>query len=204
KRVQGAVTAGMIQANALKARKAEIAKIERESTEKTGLRSDVIPLYQDGEYWLYRYKKYTDIRLVFAPEQQIAFFGGDPDNFTYPRYDIDFALFRAYENGKVVESRDYLQWSAQGSADGELVFVSGNPGLTSRLDTMAQIDIQRDYSLPLRLEMYGRLLRTAQAYADRGPEQARETTRDIFMIENGARRPVPTECRHGSANGESA
>lgn len=184
KLVGSAVPPEASESAALKARKAEIARIERESTEKTGLRSDVITLYQGGEYWLYRYKKYTDIRLVFAPEQQIAFFGGDPDNFTYPRYDIDFALFRAYENGKAVESHDYLQWSPQGAADGELVFVSGNPGSTSRLDTMAQIETQRDYSLPLRLEMYGRLLRTAQAYADRGPEQARETIRDIFLVEN--------------------
>ena len=142
-RVQSAVTSGMSESDALKARKAEIAKIEKESTDKTGLRSNVITLYQGGEYWLYRYKKYTDIRLVFAPEQQTAFFGGDPDNFTYPRYDIDFALFRVYENGKAVESNNYLQWDPQGAADGELVFVSGNPGSTSRLDTLSQIETQR-------------------------------------------------------------
>ena len=91
-----------------------IAEIERESQEKTGLRSDVVTLYQGGEYWLYRYKKYTDVRLVFAPEQQIAFFGGDPDNFTYPRYDLDMALFRVYENGKPIESKNYLKWNPQG------------------------------------------------------------------------------------------
>ena len=95
-RVRGAVKPGMSDEAALKARKAEIASIEKESLAKTSLRSDVISLYQGGEYWLYQYKKYTDMRLVFAPEQQIAFFGGDPDNFTYPRYDIDFALFRVY------------------------------------------------------------------------------------------------------------
>jgi hypothetical protein len=184
KRVQSAVPAGVNESAALKARKAEIAKIERESTEKTGLRSDVITLYQGGEYWLYQYKKYTDIRLVFAPEQQIAFFGGDPDNFTYPRYDIDFALFRAYENGQPVDSRDYLKWNPQGATDGELVFVSGNPGSTSRLDTMAQIETQRDYSIPLRLESYERRLRTARDYAALGPEQARQATRQIFGVEN--------------------
>jgi hypothetical protein len=183
-RVLSAVTSGMSEQAALKARKAEIAKIERESTEKTGLRSDVITLYQGGEYWLYQYKKYTDIRLVFAPEQQIAFFGGDPDNFTYPRYDIDFALFRVYENGQPLENRDYLKWSPQGAEAGELVFVSGNPGSTSRLDSMTQIETQRDYLLPLLLEASERRRRAAQAYAALGPEQAREATSQIFFVEN--------------------
>ena len=95
-------------------RKAAIAAIERESTDKTGLRSDVVTLYQGGEYWLYRYKKYTDVRLVFAVEQQTAFFGGDPDNFTYPRYDLDMAIYRVYENGKPIDSKDYLKWNAKG------------------------------------------------------------------------------------------
>ncbi len=183
-RVQSAVTSGMSESDALKARKAEIAKIEKESTDKTGLRSDVITLYQGGEYWLYRYKKYTDIRLVFAPEQQTAFFGGDPDNFTYPRYDIDFALFRVYENGKAVESNNYLQWDPQGAADGELVFVSGNPGSTSRLDTLSQIETQRDYTLPLNIRTLEHRLRSAKAYAALGPEQARRATGQIFGVEN--------------------
>src|SRR5208283_3412273 len=120
-------------------RKAAIADIERESTEKTGLRSDVVTLYQGGEYWLYRYKKYTDVRLVFAVEQQAAFFGGDPDNFTYPRYDLDMAIFRVYENGKPIDSKDYLKWNPKGADDGELVFVSGHPGSTQRSDTYAQL-----------------------------------------------------------------
>ncbi|MGD1156242.1 MAG: S46 family peptidase [Terriglobia bacterium] len=184
KRVQGAVTSGMSESGGLKARKAEIAKIEKESTEKTGLRSDVITLYQGGEYWLYRYKKYTDIRLVFAPEQQIAFFGGDPDNFTYPRYDIDFALFRVYENGKPVDSKDYLKWNVQGATEGELVFVSGNPGSTSRLDTVAQIETQRDNTLSLTMKTLERRLQVAKDYAALGPEQARQATRQIFGVEN--------------------
>src|SRR5690242_10758292 len=94
---------------ALDAREAEIARIEKESLDRTGLRSDVVSLYQGAQYWLYRYKKYTDVRIVFAPEQQMAFFGGDPDNFTYPRYDIDFALFRVYDNGKPIESKEHLK-----------------------------------------------------------------------------------------------
>src|SRR5258708_17166746 len=103
-------------------RKAVIADIERESLQKTGLRSDVVTLYQGGEYWLYRYKKYNDVRLVFAPEQQAAFFGGDPDNFTYPRHDLDMALFRVYDNGKPLHTENYLKWNAKGAAENELVF----------------------------------------------------------------------------------
>jgi hypothetical protein len=183
-RVRSAIKPGMTDEAALKARKAEIARIEKESLERTGLRSDVISLYQGGEYWLYQYKKYTDMRLVFAPEQQIAFFGGDPDNFTYPRYDIDFALFRVYENGKPVASTHYLKWNAKGAADGELVFVSGHPGSTSRLDTMTQIETERDYNLPLVLKILNRRMETATRYAALGPEQARQAARIIFFTEN--------------------
>ena len=183
-RVRSAVKPGMTDEAALKARKAEIASIEKESLEKTGLRSDVISLYQGGEYWLYQYKKYTDMRLVFAPEQQIAFFGGDPDNFTYPRYDIDFALFRVYENGKPVENHDYLKWNAKGAGDGELVFVSGNPGSTSRLETMAQIETERDYDLPLILKTLNRWLDAAKQYSTQGSEQAREAANTVFGVSN--------------------
>ena len=131
-RVEGAARGITDDAMALKAREAEIAAIEKESKDKTGLRSDVVTLYNGGEYWLYQYKAYTDVRLVFAPEQQAAFFGGDPDNFTYPRYDLDMALYRVYENGNPLHTENYLKWSANGAAPGELVFVPGNPGSTAR------------------------------------------------------------------------
>ncbi|MBZ5562101.1 MAG: S46 family peptidase [Acidobacteriia bacterium] len=183
-RVLSAVKPGMSDEAALKARKAEVAKIEKESMDKTGFRSDVIPLYQGSEYWLYRYKKYTDLRLVFAPEQQIAFFGGDPDNFTYPRYDIDFALFRVYENDKPVDSQNYLKWNAQGAKDGDLVFVSGNPGSTFRLDTLARIETLRDNILPLILTTLNRRRDVAKQYAAQGAEQTREATQLIFGLEN--------------------
>jgi len=183
-RVLAVAKPGMSEEAALKARKAEIARIERESLEKTGLRSDVVTLYQGGEYWLYRYKKYTDVRLVFAPEQQIAFYGGDPDNFTYPRYDLDFALFRVYEYGRPVESKDYLRWNAKGAADGELVFVSGHPGSTSRLYTVAQLEAVRDVALPLALARLRGWLEVNRRYAAQGPEQARQAARQIFGIEN--------------------
>jgi hypothetical protein len=169
------------------ARRAAIAAIERESQNKTGLRSDVVTLYQGGEYWLYRYKKYTDVRLVFAPEQQAAFFGGDPDNFTYPRYDLDMALFRVYENGKPIETKDYLKWNPKGAADEELVFVSGHPGTTQRLDTMAQLTFERDIDLPARLTIYRRRIAVLRVYSAKGAEQEREASSRIFNFENAVK-----------------
>ena len=113
-RIQAAVKGAKNAEDEFALRRKAIAAIEKESQEKTGLRSDVVTLYQGGEYWLYRYKKYTDVRIVFAPEEQAAFFGGDPDNFTYPRYDLDMALFRVYENGKPIDTPNYLKWNRQG------------------------------------------------------------------------------------------
>lgn len=183
-KVFGAVKPGMSDQEALNRRKVETARIEKESLEKTGLRSDVISLYGGGEYWLYRYKKYTDVRLVFAPEAQAAFFGGDPDNFTYPRYDVDMALLRVYENNKPVDSTNYLKWNDKGPPEGDLVFVSGNPGSTFRLDTYAQLEVTRDDFLPLVLEVLQRWLNALQAYSTRGPEQARQAAETIFDVQN--------------------
>ena len=166
------------------ARRAVIAEIERESLQKTGLRSDVVTLYQGGEYWLYRYKKYTDVRLVFAPEQQIAFFGGDPDNFTYPRYDLDLALFRVYENGKPLDTQNYLKWNPRGAAEGELVFVSGHPGSTQRLSTVAQLEYERDVLEPLILRLLRHRIAVLREYSAGGAEQARQASGRIFSLEN--------------------
>lgn len=172
---------------AVKARKAEIARIEKESLDRTGLRSDVVSLYHGGQYWLYRYKKYTDIRLVFAPEQQAAFFGGDPDNFTYPRYDLDFAIFRVYENGKPVKSDHYLRWNEKGAADGELVFVAGNPADMQRSLTVSQLETMRDAYYPSILALIDSRLDILRRYSALGPEQARQAKEDIFGLENGAK-----------------
>ena len=184
-KVLAAVKKGMDPVKANDAKKAAIAEIERVSLKKTGLRSDVVSLYQGGEYWLYRYKKYTDVKLVFAPEQQAAFYGGDPDNFTYPRHDLDMALFRAYEKGKPITAVHYLKWSASGAADGELVFVPGHPGSTNRLMTLAQLQLQRDLSYPLRIKSMKRMLDVARKYSSLGMEQARQAAGMIFGIENG-------------------
>ncbi len=140
-RVNAAVSAGMDDASAAKARRQATATIEKESFERTGLRSDVVTLYRGGRYHLYTYKKYTDVRLVFAPEYAIAFFGGDPDNFEFPRYDLDVAFFRAYEDGKPAKPGHYLPWGEGGTKEGDLVFVAGNPGSTSRLNTTAHLDL---------------------------------------------------------------
>ncbi len=183
-RVQAAAPAGENPAQALEARKKAIAAIEQESTTATSLRSDVVSLYQSSEYWLYRYKKYTDVRLVFAPEQQAAFFGGDPDNFTFPRYDFDVALFRVYENNAPVASRDFLKWSAKGAADGELVFVSGHPGSTDRLDTAAQLETERDLVYPISIAVINRRLAVLRQYSAQGAEQARQAANALFSLEN--------------------
>jgi Peptidase S46 len=183
-RMQGAAKGIADEAKALKAREAEIAAITRESQDKTALRSDVVSFYNGGEYWLYQYKAYTDVRLVFAPEQQAAFFGGDPDNFTYPRYDLDMALFRVYDNGKPLHTDNFLKWSAKGAAPGELIFISGHPGSTSRQDTMAQLLIERDVVEPAVTDYLKRRLAAAQAYAAQGPEQARQVGSTIFGLQN--------------------
>ncbi len=168
-------------------RKAAIANIERESMQKTGLRSDVVTLYQGGEYWLYSYKKYTDVRLVFAPEDQAAFFGGDPDNFTYPRYDLDMALFRVYENGKPLDTKDHLKWNAKGAGDNELVFVPGHPGRTQRLDTVAQLENDRDYAEPLSLKLLRNRIAVLERYGAQGTEQARQVASMIFGLQNSVK-----------------
>jgi hypothetical protein len=152
----------------------------------------VVTLYQGGEYWLYRSKKYTDVRIVFAPEQQIAYFGGDPDNFTYPRYDLDMAVFRVYENGKPLETTNFLKWNAKGAANGELVFVSGHPGTTSRLDTMAQVLQERDLRIPLILEWLQNRLQVTQQYAAGGPEQARQAEELRLILENSLTTSAPS------------
>src|SRR5579871_2967400 len=169
------------------ARKDVIARIERESEQKTGLRSDVVTLYQGGEYWLYRYKKYTDVRLVFAPEQQIAFFGGDPDNFTYPRYDLDMALFRVYENGKPIDTPNYLKWNPRGAAAGDLVFVAGNPGSTQRMDTVSQLEFQRDAALPNELLLLHSRIEVLRRFSATSEEHARQASSDIFGGENSVK-----------------
>ena len=183
-RVQAAVRPEMPDAAAREARKAATATLENECAARTRLRCNVVSLYQGGEYVLYQYKKYTDVRLVFAPEQSMAFFGGDPDNFTFPRHDLDICLMRAYEGGKPVAPASHLRFTAKGVSEGDLVFVSGHPGSTSRQETMARLEYLRDKAMPFRLEMFKRRLAALHAYSALGDEQKRRALDQIFGYEN--------------------
>ncbi len=189
-RVKAAVKPDMSPDKAFAARRAVMAEIEKESLDKTGLRSDVITLYQGGQYHLYRFKKYTDVRLVFAPEQQIAFFGGDPDNFEYPRYDLDMCFFRVYENNKPAKIEHYLKWSKSGAKDGELVFVSGHPGRTDRLATLAELDYLRDIGFPFLLQRLNRLEVLLMAFSARNEENARQARELLFGVQNSRKARV--------------
>jgi Peptidase S46 len=183
-KVLGAVTPAMSDKQAGEARKAVTARLEKECADRAGQRCDVIPLYQGGEYQLYTYKKYTDVRLVFAPEQQTAFFGGDDDNFTFPRHDLDICIMRAYENGAPARSPAYLPWARAGAEDDELVFVSGNPGSTSRLETVAQLESERRVLQPKILRSLKRRIGTLKAYAAKSPENERRAKEYIFSYAN--------------------
>jgi hypothetical protein len=184
-RVNVTVPSGLSDEAAFKARRAASAAIEKESLDQTGLRSEVVTLYQGGQYHLYRYKKYSDIRLVFAPEEQIAFYGGDPDNFEYPRFDLNICLFRAYENGHPAQTPHYLKWSQAGAGDGELVFVSGHPGHTDRLRTVAELEYLRNVEYPRALEQLMRREVLLSAWSARSAENTRRARNDLFGARNG-------------------
>ncbi len=183
-RVNSAVKTGMSAADANAARRSAITAIESESTSTSGLRSDVVTLYQGGQYNLYRYKKYTDVRVVFVPEFQAAFFGGDPDNFNFPRFNIDMALVRVYENDQPVKVENYFKWSKAGAKDGELVFVTGHPGSTSRLNTVAHLESLREVSIPLVLRMLESRRGMLKSYMTLGDEQTRRAQNELNSIEN--------------------
>src|SRR5215475_8320898 len=183
-RVNAAVKPNMSQADAQKARRAVMNTIEQESLDATKLRSDVVTLYNGGQYHLYRYKKYTDVRLVFAPEQDIAFFGGDPDNFEYPRYDLDICFFHVYEDGKPAQVEHYLPWSSAGAGENELVFVAGNPGKTDRLDTVRHLEFLRDRNFPSSLRTIFRREVMLLSFSQRSLENARRAKDDLFTYQN--------------------
>jgi hypothetical protein len=181
--VQGAMTGTTDSAKA-EEQAMVIKQIQQDCSAKTGLMCQVVTLYNGGRYSLYRYKRFTDVRLVMAPEENAAFFGGDPDNFTYPRYDLDLTLLRVYENGAPFKPTDYLKWSDNGPQDNQLVFVIGNPGSTERLSTVAQLEFNRDLGYPMRLASYVRNLTLFREQAAKSPELARAYQNEIFEYEN--------------------
>ncbi len=189
-RVNQDVPAGMDDAKAAEVRRRAMAQIEKEATDKNGHRNDVVTLYQGGQYHLYSYKKYTDVRLVFAPEFDIAFFGGDPDNFEYPRYDLDMCFFRAYEDGKPAKLEHFLKWSPDGSKDGDLVFVAGHPGRTDRLNTVASLEYLRDTAFPFLLDFLKHKEAFLLAFSRDGEEAARQAKEDLFSIQNSRKARV--------------
>jgi len=183
-KVNAGVKPGMSAAESGQAQRAAMSQVEKDCATSTGLRCDVVIFYSGQVYNLYKYKKYTDVRLVFAPEFDIAFFGGDPDNFTYPRFDLDITFFRVYENGKPAHLDNYLQWSRTGVKDGDLIFVSGHPGTTGRLLTMAQLEFLRDLQYPANLKLFQRRIALLQDFSKQSEENARIAKEDIFSLQN--------------------
>lgn len=170
-----------------KARKAEIAGLESACTgaEKATRNCEVVTLYQGGRYHLYRYHRFEDVRLAFAPEEAIAFFGGDPDNFNFPRFDLDMSLLRVYENGAPAQLKAYFPFKPEGVKEGEATFITGHPGSTQRALTVAQLQLLRDVSLPQRLMLSSEYRGYISRYRMEGDEESRIATDDLFGIENG-------------------
>lgn len=187
-RVEGALKGVDALEKRMEKRRAVIASIEKESKDRTGMRSDVVTLYNGGQYHLYRYKKYTDVRLVFAPESAIASFGGDIDNYEYPRYSLDVTFFRVYENGKPLRSPSHFTWSTRAPKLGEPLFVAGHPGSTDRLSTYDRIVLMRDESMPRLMNYIRRQEVLLQQFAGRSPEHARRADDRLHSIQNVRKR----------------
>jgi hypothetical protein len=184
-RVTSGITPSTPPAEAHSMRKRAMAEIEKEAKERTGLQPEIVTLYQGARYDLYLYKRYTDVRLVFAPEQQIAFFGGDCDNFEYPRFNLDCCFFRAYENGKPARVDHYLKWSAAGPNEGELIFVAGHPGRTQRLFTTEHLRFLRDVHVPTILAAYNQREVALTQFASRSADHERIAREDLYSVQNG-------------------
>jgi Peptidase S46 len=176
---------GMSEAEAGTAQRQLMSKLEKEcSDQPAGIRCETVTLYAGGMYHLYKYKVYKDVRLVMAPEFDAAFFGGDPDNFTYPRYDLDITFFRIYENDKPIHTDHYLPFSTTGVKEGDLIFVSGNPGSTGRLLTYSQMEYLRDVAYPARLKSLKHGIDSLLAFSKESDENNRAAERVLFGYQN--------------------
>jgi V8-like Glu-specific endopeptidase len=181
-----AETAGKDEQQANEARKQLLSRLEKECQEASSgeLHCEAESLYNGGQYFLYKYKRFDDVRLVFAPEDSIAAFGGDPDNFNFPRWCLDMAMLRVYENDEPLSSPNYLTWRREGAAKGEPVFVPGHPGSTDRLLTVPELEFQRDVQLPLWLLRYSELRGRLIQYGASGEEPYRTIQTPLLGIEN--------------------
>ncbi|MEJ0049562.1 MAG: S46 family peptidase [Rhodospirillales bacterium] len=179
-----AATAGKSDRAFHEAERTAKAAIESKCGTGADVRCQVVTLYEGGVYDLYKYKRYQDIRAVFAPEQSIAFFGGDPDNFTFPRYDLDTAFVRVFDHDKPLHSDTFLKFATKGVRDGDIAFTSGNPGATERDDTLAELAFQRDDAQPLLITLFSELRGVLNEFATKGPEEDRTSTTMRFLIEN--------------------
>lgn len=187
-RVNGAIKPGTADKDALTARRNALSELRKAEEARTGLTCEPVTLYQGGEYWLYSYRKFTDVRLVAAPELQVAAFGGDPDNYTYPRHNLDFSLFRVYESDRPYRPEAILPFSAKGIGMGELTFISGHPGTTFRQQTHAQMVFARDSGIPYQLHALARQKAALLALSVTSSENHRLAADAIYGIENGYKR----------------
>lgn len=183
-KVNTGVKPDMAEAETGKLHRAAIAAIEKECATVADVTCEVVSLYSGALFYLYQYKKYTDVRLVFAPEFDIAAFGGDPDNFEFPRYDLDISFFRVYENGKPAHPAEYLPWAKKAVQEGDLIFVSGNPGLSQRQNTVNQLYFLKMVQYPFQLKDFERRIHLLQAFAAESPENARVAHEDILLLQN--------------------
>jgi hypothetical protein len=182
--IQDEIAKGKTEADKEINKEKAIMEIEKRESDTTNLEVSVVPLYNGGRYSLYGYKRYTDVRLVFAPESELGFFGGDPDNFTYPRYDLDCSFFRVYDNGKPLQTKNYFKWSSNGAAEGEPVFVIGNPGKTNRLNTVSQLEYLRDVSYPRMLDLLNGLVDVYSKLIAENPDRKNELTDQLLKYTN--------------------
>ncbi|HYH00896.1 MAG TPA: S46 family peptidase [Terriglobales bacterium] len=183
-KVKAAITPEMPQANVARAEEKAAATLAKECQSTSQLSCDALPFYSGAKYFLYKYKTYDDVRLVFAPETAIAFFGGDPDNFEYPRYAFDVTFLRVYEAEKPLRSESYFKWSKAGAKDGQLVFVPGHPGSSARLDTVARLEFMRDFEYPLQLDRQKRFVENTIKRSASSEETRRKLEESLFASQN--------------------
>lgn len=180
-----AIESGKTDDEKIENKKAKIKELEESNSRESGMNCQVVTFYNGGQYSLYFYKRYNDVRLVFAPEDQAGFFGGDPDNFTYPRYNLDCTFFRVYdEKGNPLKTPNYFKWSPKGAEIGEPIFVIGNPGTTNRLNTIAQLEFKRDIEYPQGLATINKYIDILEDFCEKNPPMRKYFSDQIFSLKN--------------------